>query len=130
MYRKLEGCDILLKGLAPHLQDVAAALGEFIQKAHAMVGQRHLRRQDGGEPPPISPASEMVWWGARNGRVVTNAVRSPVRPATRWIRVVSTASARDIPGTMVVSRRASIDLPAPDGDMVSPPATGMASPWS
>jgi hypothetical protein len=24
----------------------------------------------------------MVWWGARNGRVVTTAVRSPVRPAT------------------------------------------------
>jgi hypothetical protein len=47
-------------------------------------------------PPPISPASEMVWWGARNGRVVTKAVRSPVRPATRWIRVVSRASARDL----------------------------------
>jgi hypothetical protein len=27
---------------------------------------------------PISPASEMVWWGARDRRVVTNAVRSPV----------------------------------------------------
>ena len=65
--------------------------------------------------PTISPASEMVWWGARNGRVVTNAVRSPVRPATRWIRVVSMASARVIAGRMVVSRRASIDLPAPGG---------------
>jgi hypothetical protein len=66
-------------------------------------------------PPPISPASEMVWWGARHGRVVTNAVRSPVRPATRWIRVVSMASARVIAGRMVVSRRASMDLPAPGG---------------
>jgi hypothetical protein len=28
-------------------------------------------------PPPISPASEMVWWGARHGRVVTYAVRAP-----------------------------------------------------
>src|SRR6266850_496067 len=28
-------------------------------------------------PPPISPASEMVGWGTRHGRVVTNAVRSP-----------------------------------------------------
>jgi hypothetical protein len=45
-------------------------------------------------PPPISPASEMVWWGARHGRVVTNAVRSPVRPPTRWMREVSRASAR------------------------------------
>src|SRR5215510_361101 len=57
----------------------------------------------------------MVWWGARNGRVVTNTVRSPVRPATLWIRVVSMASARVIAGRMVVRRRASIDLPAPEG---------------
>jgi hypothetical protein len=28
--------------VAPHLQDMAAALGEFIYAAHAMVGQRHL----------------------------------------------------------------------------------------
>jgi hypothetical protein len=42
-------------------------------------------------------------------------VRSPVRPATLWIRVVSMASARVIAGRMVVSRRASIDLPAPGG---------------
>ena len=66
-------------------------------------------------PPPISPTSEKVWWGARNGRVVTKAIRSPVRPATLWIRVVSMASARDIAGRMVVSRRASIDSPAPGG---------------
>jgi hypothetical protein len=39
------------------------------------------------------------------------AVRSPVRPATRWIRVVSMASASVIAGRMVVSRRASIDVP-------------------
>jgi hypothetical protein len=37
------------------------------------------------------------------------------RPATRWIRVVSMASARVIAGRMVVSRRASIDVPAPGG---------------
>ncbi len=57
----------------------------------------------------------MVWWGARNGRVVTNAVRLPVRPATLWMRMVSMASAKVITGRMVVSRRASIDLPAPGG---------------
>jgi hypothetical protein len=57
----------------------------------------------------------MVWWGARHGRVVTNAVRSPVRPATLWIRVVSMASARVIAGRRVVSRRASLDVPAPGG---------------
>jgi hypothetical protein len=44
---------------------------------------------------------------------VTHAVRSPVRPATRWMRVVSIASARVIVGRMVVSRRARMDSPAP-----------------
>ena len=103
-----------LQRLPQHLQDMAAELGQFIQEQHAVVGQRHLARH-GHVAPPISPASEMVWWGARNGRVVTNAVRSPVRPATLWMRVVSMASARVIAGRMVVSRRASIDLPAPGG---------------
>ena len=51
----------------------------------------------------------------RSGRLVTNAVRSPVRPATLWMRVVSMASARVIAGRMVVSRRASIGLPGPGG---------------
>jgi hypothetical protein len=46
---------------------------------------------------------------------MTSAVRAPVRPATRWIRVVSMASARGIAARMVVSRRASIDVPAPGG---------------
>jgi hypothetical protein len=45
-------------------------------------------------PPPIKPAPEIVWWGARNGRV-------------RWMRVVSLASARGVAGTMVVNRCAS-----------------------
>jgi hypothetical protein len=34
-------------------------------------------------PPPFRPASDMVWCGTRHGRVVTSAVRAPVRPATR-----------------------------------------------
>jgi hypothetical protein len=50
----------------------------------------------------------MVWWGTRNGRVVTNAVRS----ATRWIRVVSRASRRVSAGRMVVRRRSSF-VPGP-----------------
>jgi hypothetical protein len=37
--------------------------------------------------------------------VVTTAVRPPMRPATRWMRVVSSASARRIAGRMVVRRR-------------------------
>jgi hypothetical protein len=57
--------------------------------------------------------TEMVSWGTRKGRVVTNAGRSPVRPATLWMRVVSRDSARIMAGKMVVSHRASIDMPAP-----------------
>jgi hypothetical protein len=53
-------------------------------------------------PPPISPTTDMVSWGARHGRVVTHAVRRRVRPATLWMRVVSMASAR----RMVSSSRA------------------------
>jgi hypothetical protein len=47
-------------------------------------------------PPPIRPTSEMVWCGARQGRVVTTAVRPPVRPATRgrrWSQAPRPASA-------------------------------------
>jgi hypothetical protein len=57
--------------------------------------------------------------GGRNGRAVTKAVRAPVRPATRWMRVVSMASGRVMAGRMVVSRCASIDLPAPGGRAVA-----------
>jgi hypothetical protein len=53
--------------------------------------------------------------GARNDRVVTKAVRSPVRPATLWMRVVSMASTSVIAGRMGVSRRASIDSAPPGG---------------
>src|SRR5882724_2177347 len=65
---------------------------------------------------PQRSARHPRWYdGARHGRVVTNAVRSPVRPATRWMRMVSRASPRVMAGRMVVSRRASIDVPAPGG---------------
>jgi hypothetical protein len=96
------------------LMDMAAEPRQFIQEEHTMVGQRHLTRPR-HLTPPISPASEMVWWGAGIGWVVIHAVQSPVRLVTRWMRVVSMASARGIAGRRVVSRRASIDLPAPGG---------------
>jgi hypothetical protein len=68
--------------------------------------------------------------GAPKGRAETNAIRPPVRPTTRWLRMVSMASARGVAGSMEARRRADIDFPAPSGDLVSTPATGMASPWS
>jgi hypothetical protein len=55
--------------------------------------------------------------GERDGRRVKGigAVRALARSATRWMRVVSSASARLIVGKMVVSRRASLVVPAPGG---------------
>jgi hypothetical protein len=111
MRGKLHAYDTLLAGLARDLHDMAAELRQFIQAEHAMVAS-DPSPGIGTWPPPISPASEMVWWGARHGRVVTHAVRSPVRPTTLWIRVVLMASARVIAGKMVVSRRARMDSPA------------------
>jgi hypothetical protein len=93
---------------------MAATLGPCLQEVHAVVREGRLPRPRTW-PPPIRPASAMVWWEAQHGRVVTSAVRSPVRPATRWMRVVSMASARVIAGKIVVSRTASIDFPAPGG---------------
>jgi hypothetical protein len=81
-------------------------------------GRTSLFPREGGDVFPrlqsISPISEAVWWAHDTG-VVTQAVRSPVRPATRGRRVVSRASGRGIAGRMVVSRCASLDLPAPGG---------------
>jgi hypothetical protein len=59
-----------------------------------------------------------------------NAVQSPERPVTRWMCVGSMASARLRAGRMGTTRRADINFPAPDGGLVSTPATGMAAPWS
>src|SRR4030095_4276879 len=94
---KLYVYETLLERLAQDLQDMAPELGELIQEEHAMMDQRHVTRHRHAAPA-VTPASEMVWWGARHGRVVTHAVRSPVRPATRWMHVVSTASGRRIAG--------------------------------
>ncbi|HSF32473.1 MAG TPA: hypothetical protein VLK82_18630 [Candidatus Tectomicrobia bacterium] len=57
----------------------------------------------------------ILGWGARHGRGVTTAVREPVRPATRCMRMVSMASGSVISGKIVVSRGANIDFPAGHG---------------
>jgi hypothetical protein len=36
--------DTLLQRLASHLQDMTAELGQFIEKEHAVVRERHLAR--------------------------------------------------------------------------------------
>src|SRR2546425_11115281 len=42
----------------------------------------------GYEPPPISPASEIVWCGGRNGRRATSDSPSGSTPATAGVFVV------------------------------------------
>src|SRR5712691_10499748 len=84
----------------------------------------------GYEPPPIRPASEIVWCGARNGRRATSDSPSGKTPATEWILVVSSASSRLILGRIVGSRRANIVFPDPGGPtirMLCPPAAATSS---
>jgi hypothetical protein len=102
-------CDALLEGLARNSQSVAAARRPCIRPAHPLVRQRHLPRHR--RPAPADqPHSRARVMGARHGRVVTHAVQSPVRPATRGMCAVSMASARIIGGRMGVGRRSSMDV--------------------
>jgi transposase len=60
-----------------------------------------------------------------------NAVRSPVRPATRGMRVVPMASGRVIAGSLVVSRRAAEVLPVEIGrDMNHFPGAKHLASWA
>jgi hypothetical protein len=109
---RLYGYETLLQRLAQNLQHMAAALGQFILEEQAVVGQRHFARHRDVAAANQSRLREGL---VGHGQVVTNAVRSSVRPATRGRRVVSRALARVMAGRMVTSRRASIDVPAPGG---------------
>ena len=52
----------------------------------------------GYDPPPIRPASEIVWCGERKGLVASRGVLGSSTPATEWILVVSSASSRERSG--------------------------------
>ena len=83
----------------------------------------------GGELPPTSPAVEIVWCGARNGRWVGSAPFAR-RPQALAIRSTSIASARLRGGRMDGRRRAASDLPAPGGPTIRrlwPPAAAISS---
>jgi hypothetical protein len=99
---KLYVYDKLLERLTQDLEVIAAAFGEFIQATHAWCGcARDTSPSVGTWPPLINPTSEIVLRGARHGRVVTNAVRSPVRSAMLRKRVVAWTSASVMVGTLV-----------------------------
>jgi hypothetical protein len=99
---KLYSCETLLERLPQDLQDMAAELGQFIQEERAMVGQRHLARHR-HVPPPISPASERVWWKAWDygfsyqmgrKRVATTCLygTAAVRRPTLWAKAFKAAT--------------------------------------
>jgi len=46
-------------------------------------------------PPPMSPASEIVWCGAQNGRVASSAWPDDSCPQMEWILVVAMASSSE-----------------------------------
>ena len=80
-------------------------------------------------PPPSSPAVEIEWWGARNGRD-RRSPRPVNSPATEWSWLASSASSRVGAGRIEGRRRASIVLPAPGEPTISrlwPPAAATSS---
>jgi hypothetical protein len=71
----------ILQRLVQDLEHLTAKLQPFIQAEDAVVRQRHLARHRHVAPTDQPDIGDGVM-GARNGRVVTRAVRSPERPAT------------------------------------------------
>jgi hypothetical protein len=104
--------DTLIEEWAEDFKNVTSAGQQLIQPPHPMMCQRHVSRQRHLASTDQAHIGDRVV-GARKGRVVTKAAWRPVNPATLWIRVVSIASAGLIAGTMVVSRRVSLDFPTP-----------------
>ena len=71
-------------------------------------------------PPPTKDTMDALWWGVRNGRVMTglNSSESPAVLAHEWMRVVSRISVSVISGKMPGRHLAHSVLPAP-GDPTS-----------
>ena len=80
-------------------------------------------------PPPISPASDMVWCGALNGLMDKNGLPFLSIPMTLYILVVSRASSKVRSGKIVGSLLAIMVFPDPGGPFMSmlwPPAAAIS----
>ena len=66
-------------------------------------------------PPPISPSSDALWCGVRNGARVISDAPAPRVPATECTRVTSSACLPVSGGRMPGRRRAAMVLPLPGG---------------
>jgi hypothetical protein len=72
---KLYSCETILEGLAQDFKDMAAALGQFIQEAHAIVGQRRVARHRHVTPTDQPCIRDRVVWGTKGaGRDPRRAV--------------------------------------------------------
>ena len=104
----------VLQRLAQRLERRARELGQLVEEQHAVVGEARLaRRRD-------RAAADQAGGGDHGGAARgtgRSAISPPPRrsPATLWMRVTSTASARESGGRIEGSRRASIVLPTPGG---------------
>ncbi len=71
-----------------------------------------------------------MWWGDRNGRVVTSGMSAGSIPATLYTFVVSSASIGVSGGRIDAIARASSVFPLPGGPVIStlcPPAAATSS---
>src|SRR3989304_2780115 len=66
----------------------------------------------------MSPASEIVWWGALKGRTLSSPSFGARSPATLHTAETSIASSSARGGRIVGSRRASSVFPAPGGPIM------------
>jgi hypothetical protein len=106
--------EAILARLAQGFEDVSAELRGFVPEAHALGRPRPLARQQYLADAEHAHIGDRMRRGAE-GWGVTRATRASVRPATRWMRGVSRASARAIARRIVVRRRASLAVPVPSG---------------
>jgi hypothetical protein len=107
-------CDAVLERLAQDLEHLPATLRPFIQDEGAVVRQRHLARHRHLAPADQADIRDgVVGRATRAGRDQRRTVAGEAGDAMEACRL--NGFGQVIAGRMVVSRRASIDVPAPEG---------------
>jgi hypothetical protein len=103
-----------LERLALHRKDIGLAVGQLVQGQHAVVGQRPLARQRhvaaADQPHIRKGVMRGATWAGGDQRCAVAGEASKAMD-TRGLNSFGGGMA----GRMVVSRRASIDVPAPEG---------------
>jgi hypothetical protein len=71
----------VLQRLSEDVEHMPVEFGQLVEKQDPIVGQADFAWPRGRASADGSPASEMVWWGDRNGRVAIRPSFSESRPA-------------------------------------------------